>query len=141
MVNSTRRTFKPNVQSKALRSEVLDREMKLRVTTHALRSIYKAGGLDEWLVSSKFVDDSEVGRKLREEILERVKASPQTIPKPRPNIRLPRNRLLEKEQEQQRLAGLTAGAPAAHGDTSKREREPAASSALQPGSVVGKTLA
>ena len=40
----TRRRWLPNVQSKRLYSEILDRLVSLKVTTHAMRCIDKAGG-------------------------------------------------------------------------------------------------
>ena len=62
--------WKPNKQRKKLYSETMDEMIPLNVTASALRSIDKAGGLDEyvlntpdrWLVSDKAVE-------LREQIL------------------------------------------------------------------------
>jgi ribosomal protein L28 len=50
---STLRTWNPNVQSKRLYSDILEKTLKLRVTTHALRCIAKAGSLDQYLVHTK----------------------------------------------------------------------------------------
>ncbi|XP_002961246.2 uncharacterized protein LOC9642695 [Selaginella moellendorffii] len=49
--NKTRRTWKPNVRLKRLYSFSLDRFIRVHVTTHALRCIDKAGGLDEYLLN------------------------------------------------------------------------------------------
>ncbi|KAF3792145.1 54S ribosomal protein L24 [Nymphaea thermarum] len=49
--NKTRRTWKPNVQEKRLFSYILDRHIRVKVTTHALRCIDKAGGIDEYLLN------------------------------------------------------------------------------------------
>ncbi|KAJ7590922.1 hypothetical protein C8J56DRAFT_546975 [Mycena floridula] len=49
----TRRTWLPNVQPKRFRSESLDTTLKLKVTTRALRSIKKAGGLDGYLLKTR----------------------------------------------------------------------------------------
>mmetsp|Transcript_5759 Transcript_5759/g.6617 ORF Transcript_5759/g.6617 Transcript_5759/m.6617 type:complete len:141 (-) Transcript_5759:559-981(-) len=49
--NKTRRTWKPNVQYKRLYSEALDRMIRLRVTTHAMRCIDNKGGLDRYILS------------------------------------------------------------------------------------------
>lgn len=54
--NKTRRTWKPNVQTKTLWSETLKKRFKCRVTTHVLRCIRKAGGFDEYLLKSKDTD-------------------------------------------------------------------------------------
>ena len=51
----------------------MDQWVRLRVTTHALRCIDKAGGLDNYLLNDKRKDqDSVVGQKLTELVLERL---------------------------------------------------------------------
>lgn len=55
--NKTRRSWKPNVQKATLFSETLGEKFRTQVTTHALRCIRKAGGLDEYLLKVK---DSEI---------------------------------------------------------------------------------
>ena len=47
--NKTKRTFLPNLQNVTLLSEALDKSVKLRVSTHGLRSVEHVGGLDNWL--------------------------------------------------------------------------------------------
>ncbi|CAM6123902.1 unnamed protein product [Calypogeia fissa] len=49
--NKSRRTWKPNVQAKRIFSLALDHFIRINLTTHALRSIDKAGGLDEYLLN------------------------------------------------------------------------------------------
>ena len=51
--NSSRRTWKPNVQHKSLWLSAAGRHVRLPVTTTALRTIDKAGGLDLYLLNSK----------------------------------------------------------------------------------------
>jgi large subunit ribosomal protein L28 len=48
--NKTRRTWKPNVQEKRLFSLILDRYIRIKVTTHTLRCIDKAGCIDDYLL-------------------------------------------------------------------------------------------
>jgi large subunit ribosomal protein L28 len=48
----TRRTWKPNAQTASLFSDILGRRIRLRVTTAALRSIDKAGGLDRYVLDT-----------------------------------------------------------------------------------------
>jgi large subunit ribosomal protein L28 len=43
----------PNVQSKKLQSELLGETLKVRVTTRALRCIDRAGGLDNYLLTTR----------------------------------------------------------------------------------------
>ena len=54
-LKKTRRRWNPNVQYKRVYSEVLDEMIKFHITTSALRSIDKYGGLDEYLLRSKHV--------------------------------------------------------------------------------------
>ncbi|KAJ8753003.1 hypothetical protein K2173_008738 [Erythroxylum novogranatense] len=60
--NKTRRFWKPNVQEKRLFSYILDRHIRVKVTTHALRCIDKAGGIDEYLLKTPYSKmDTEMG--------------------------------------------------------------------------------
>ncbi|KAJ9153010.1 hypothetical protein P3X46_026502 [Hevea brasiliensis] len=60
--NKSRRTWKPNVQEKRLFSYILDRHIRIKVTTHALRCIDKAGGIDEYLLRTSYQKmDTEMG--------------------------------------------------------------------------------
>lgn len=58
----TRRNWKPNVQEKRLFSYIMDRHIRVKVTTHALRCIDKAGGIDEYLLKTPYHKmDTEMG--------------------------------------------------------------------------------
>ncbi|KAF8392788.1 hypothetical protein HHK36_021025 [Tetracentron sinense] len=58
----TRRNWKPNVQEKRLFSYIIDRHIRVKVTTHALRCIDKAGGIDEYLLKTPYNKmDTEMG--------------------------------------------------------------------------------
>lgn len=48
----TRRTFKPNAQRKRLWSEALGCWLRFNITTHALRCIDRAGGIDAYLLAT-----------------------------------------------------------------------------------------
>src|SRR3990167_11245963 len=50
--NKTKRTFLPNLQNVTLMSESLEKSVRLRVSTHGLRSVEHNGGLDNWLVKT-----------------------------------------------------------------------------------------
>ncbi|KAH0645111.1 hypothetical protein MTR67_035794 [Solanum verrucosum] len=61
-MNRSKRTWKPNVQEKRLFSYILDRQIRVKVTTHALRCIDKAGGIDEYLLKTPYHEmDTELG--------------------------------------------------------------------------------
>ena len=47
----TNRRFVPNIQPVALQSEALGRNVSLRITTRALRTVLKKGGLDRFLLT------------------------------------------------------------------------------------------
>merc|ERR1711865_1174116 len=64
----TRRRWNPNVQTKRLWSDTREKLVEFRVTTHALRCIKKAGGLDEYLVKSKHIFPGSKGDLLKQEI-------------------------------------------------------------------------
>lgn len=55
--NKTRRTWKPNVQKISFFSDSLQKKLQFRITTHALRTLRKAGGIDEYLLKTR---DSEI---------------------------------------------------------------------------------
>ncbi|KAJ6295256.1 hypothetical protein OIU76_027630 [Salix suchowensis] len=60
--NKSRRSWKPNVQDKRLFSYILDRHVRVKVTTHAIRCIDKAGGIDEYLLKTPYHKmDTEMG--------------------------------------------------------------------------------
>ena len=50
--NKTRRRFLPNLQKTSLHSEALDRMVRLKITTQAIRTIERAGGLDAYLMGT-----------------------------------------------------------------------------------------
>ncbi len=51
--NKTRRRFQPNLQDTSLYSDALGQMVRLRVSTHAIRSIEHKGGLDSFLLDAK----------------------------------------------------------------------------------------
>ena len=50
--NKTKRTFLPNLQNVTLLSDTLGEGVKLRVSTHGIRSVEHVGGLDNWLAKT-----------------------------------------------------------------------------------------
>ncbi|QNT78856.1 50S ribosomal protein L28 [Entomobacter blattae] len=50
--NKTRRRFLPNLHETSVYSDILSASIKLRVTTHGLRTIEHNGGLDSFLLST-----------------------------------------------------------------------------------------
>ena len=71
--NKTKRTFLPNLQNVTLLSEALDKSVKLRVSTHGLRSVEHVGGLDNWLTKTKADKLSSRAVKLKRELAKKAK--------------------------------------------------------------------
>jgi large subunit ribosomal protein L28 len=66
--NRTRRRFLPNLQVTSLLSEALERTVRLRLSTHAIRTVDARGGIDTFLVSSKDDVLSVEARRLKRQI-------------------------------------------------------------------------
>ncbi len=60
--NRTRRRFLPNLQRNSLLSDALGETVQVRLSTQAIRTIEKRGGLDAFLLSTP---DAELGKKAR----------------------------------------------------------------------------
>ncbi|MGI9460973.1 MAG: 50S ribosomal protein L28 [Alphaproteobacteria bacterium] len=58
--NKTRRVFRPNLHTQRLYSDVLSREIKLRISTHALRTVDRKGGIDQFLLA---INDSQLSKQ------------------------------------------------------------------------------
>ena len=50
--NRTRRRFLPNLQNTSLFSEVLNKPVKFRVSSRAIRTVEKKGGIDKFLADA-----------------------------------------------------------------------------------------
>ena len=50
--NKTRRRFLPNLQHSSLQSDILGTTVRVRLTTHAIRTIEHNGGLDSFLLGT-----------------------------------------------------------------------------------------
>lgn len=48
----TRRTFAPNLQNVTMLSDALGERVRMRVTTRALRTVQKVGGIDAFLLGT-----------------------------------------------------------------------------------------
>lgn len=67
--NKTRRRFLPNLQTTSLLSDALNESIQLRLSTRAIRTIEKRGGIDAFLLSTP---DAKLGKKARD-LKKRVK--------------------------------------------------------------------
>lgn len=65
----SRRTWSPNVHSKRLWSDALERKVRVRLTANVLRTIDQYGGLDNYLLKTPNRKiDSEFGEQLKRAI-------------------------------------------------------------------------
>ncbi len=67
--NRTRRRFLPNLQRTSMNSEILGRDVTLRISTSAIRTVEKHGGLDAFLLQARNVELADDARALKREIL------------------------------------------------------------------------
>ncbi|MFM9852260.1 MAG: 50S ribosomal protein L28 [Sphingomonadaceae bacterium] len=73
--NKTKRTFLPNLQNVTLMSDALGQSVKLKVSTHGLRSVEHVGGLDNWLIKTKAEKLSLNARRLKRDIAKKLNAA------------------------------------------------------------------
>ncbi len=71
--NKTRRRFLPNLQYASLISEALGEMVRLRLTTSAIRTIDRNGGLDAYLLGTPDLKLPDEARRLKRRI-EKAKA-------------------------------------------------------------------
>ena len=67
--NRTRRRFLPNLQATTMQSEILGRSLKLRVSTSAIRTVEKHGGIDSFLIQAKNTELAKEARVIKSEII------------------------------------------------------------------------
>ncbi|KAG7095943.1 hypothetical protein E1B28_006627 [Marasmius oreades] len=91
--HKTRRTWLPNVQRKRLPSEALGKDIRVKLTTRALKTIKKHGGIDNYLLQTRHETLGCEGLRLRLVVREAQKNPP---PPPRETAE---ERTLREENE------------------------------------------
>ena len=66
--NKTRRRFLPNLQESSLMSDALGTPIQVRLSTRAIRTIEKRGGLDAYLLSTPSARLGKQARTLKRRI-------------------------------------------------------------------------
>ena len=66
--NRTRRRFLPNLNNVSLISEALGRSFRLKISSSALRSVDRKGGLDPFLLKAKEEQLSPSAAKIKKDI-------------------------------------------------------------------------
>lgn len=67
--NKTRRRFLPNLQRTSVLSDALQEEVRVRLSTHALRTIEHKGGLDAFLLDAKNTNLTPELRRIKRRIV------------------------------------------------------------------------
>jgi large subunit ribosomal protein L28 len=67
--NKVKRKFFPNLKNVTFKSEILKRNIRLRVSNAALRTVDYKGGLDFYLKGAKSFKLSSKAKKLRNQII------------------------------------------------------------------------
>ena len=67
--NRTRRRFLPNLQSTRMHSEILNRQISLRISISAMRTIEKRCGLDAFLMQARNAELADEAKMLKREIM------------------------------------------------------------------------
>ena len=70
--NKTRRRFLPNLVNVTLISEALGQNVRLRISTNALRSVEHRGGLDAFLLKADNAELSQRARLLKKQIAKKL---------------------------------------------------------------------
>jgi large subunit ribosomal protein L28 len=76
----TKRRFMPNLCDVTLISDTLNRNVRLRISAHALRSVEHRGGLDAYLLKASDTQLSDRALQLKREIVKRKAAPAETAP-------------------------------------------------------------
>jgi large subunit ribosomal protein L28 len=70
--NKSKRRFLPNLKSVSLMSDALQRSVRLRISTSALRSVEHRGGLDAFMLKARESELSPRAKLLRKEVLAKL---------------------------------------------------------------------
>ncbi|KAJ2064173.1 hypothetical protein GGH94_003663 [Coemansia aciculifera] len=74
-LHKTRRIWLPNIQKVTVYSAILDKKLKLRMTSRILRTIDKKGGLDNYLLETKDKNiASQLGLELKQTLQKTLQA-------------------------------------------------------------------
>ena len=71
----TKRRFLPNLVNVTMMSDALGRSVKLRISTNALKTVDRRGGLDAFLIKAKADDLSRRALDIKRQVQKKLKAS------------------------------------------------------------------
>ena len=70
--NKTKKRFLPNIKKIVFRSDVLKKNIRLKVSNAALKTVDFKGGIDKFLKSAKVFKLSKKAKKLRTKIISKT---------------------------------------------------------------------
>jgi len=82
--NKTKRRFLPNLQEATFFSDTLKRNVKVKTSTHGIRTVEHNGGIDSYLLSVAPSKLTVELRKLRKQIAAKTGEQTKPAPKKRP---------------------------------------------------------
>jgi large subunit ribosomal protein L28 len=71
--NKTKRKFFPNIKKVTLRSEILNKNIRFKISTRALKAVDFRGGIDEFLIRAKNAKLALRVKKIKKQILAKSK--------------------------------------------------------------------
>ena len=71
----TSRRFEPNLQKVTLQSQALRRNVSLRISTRALRTVQRKGGLDAYLLGTADKDLGTTAQRLKRQVRKALSGS------------------------------------------------------------------
>lgn len=71
----TNRMFKVNIQEKTLKSDILGCTFNVKISAKGLRTVYKYGSLDEFLLNYKTRNLTDEALKIKRKVVKKVKSN------------------------------------------------------------------
>ena len=68
-VNKTKRRFYPNLHNVSFFSEILGKNIKLKVSSRGIKTVEKNGGIDNYIINSKNVNLTSETKKIKKLML------------------------------------------------------------------------
>ena len=68
-VNKTKRRFYPNLHNVSFFSEILGKNIKLKVSSRGIKTVEKNGGIDNYVINSKNVNLTSETKKIKKLML------------------------------------------------------------------------
>ncbi|KAG1769844.1 hypothetical protein EDD22DRAFT_977429 [Suillus occidentalis] len=105
--HKTRRTWLPNVHTKRLTSDALGHDVKVKLTTRALKSINKHGGVDNYLLRTKPDLLGMEGMRLRILVREKLdvkRAEDEALAQAEAKVQLKKEMKEEKQKRRAKVA-------------------------------------